>query len=341
MSRHIHFVGSIALDSAADVFEAYGKTVKRFLKRCPDGEVGGRRLWISYQWPILRATSFLEPESDHAIPGMGLTRLRLKTRATDHDIHFGELGYAREARISYQDFLEARQRGDIAENTRFQVCLPTPAAVIYAFVAPDDATKVLPAYTQAMLREVTRIADAIPRHDLAIQWDVCIEMILWDGRSPAMPPFPGMESIFSQAFATLAKSVPDGVELGYHLCYGDMDAKHFIEPLDLAKAVELANLIIESSGRQVNWIHMPVPQDRSDHAYFSPLARLQRTPGLELFLGLVHGTDGVEGTVRRMRAAREVTDDFGIATECGIGRARTAATARLIMNVHAQAAQEL
>lgn len=72
--------------------------VKRFLKRCPDGEVGGRRLWISYQWPILRATPFLTIESDTAIPGMGLTRLRLKPDVKADDIHFGELGYAREAR---------------------------------------------------------------------------------------------------------------------------------------------------------------------------------------------------------------------------------------------------
>jgi hypothetical protein len=42
MARHVHFVGSIALDSVEDVFKAYGQTVKPLLS-CPDGEVGGRR----------------------------------------------------------------------------------------------------------------------------------------------------------------------------------------------------------------------------------------------------------------------------------------------------------
>jgi hypothetical protein len=107
MVRHVHFVGSIGLDSTDDVFAAVGKTVKPFLKRCPDGEVGGRRLWIAWQWPVLRATSFLEPSSDHAVPGMGLTTLRLKVQSSPAEIHFGELGYAREARTSYQDFLTA------------------------------------------------------------------------------------------------------------------------------------------------------------------------------------------------------------------------------------------
>ena len=69
MTRHVHFVGSIGLDSAEDVFDAIGATVKDHVHRCPDGEIGVRRLWISYQWPLLRATSFLSPASDTAIPG--------------------------------------------------------------------------------------------------------------------------------------------------------------------------------------------------------------------------------------------------------------------------------
>jgi hypothetical protein len=339
VSRHVHFVGSIGLDSTDEVFKAVGQTVKSYLKRCPDGEVGPRRLWISYQWPVLRATAFLEPASDHAIPGMGLTALRLKSQVKAGDIHFGELGYAREARTSYQDFLAARKRGDIASGTRFQVCLPTPAAVTSAFLIPEDIPKVLPAYTQSMLREVERICSSIPHADLALQWDVCIEMVQWDGRAPMMPPFPGMEPMFRHAFAQLGAAVPRAVELGFHLCYGDMDAKHFIEPADLTKAVELANLIIDAAGRSVTWIHMPVPLDRDDAAYFAPLKELKRSPGMELYLGLVHAVDGVDGTVRRMKAASGVVSDFGIATECGIGRARTPELARSVMEVHAGAAR--
>jgi hypothetical protein len=339
MGRLVHFVGSIGLDSTDDVFAAVGQTVKPFIKRCPDGEMGGRRLWISYQWPLLRSTSFLEPSSDHAIPGVGLTTLRLKANAPTGDIHFGELGYAREARTSYQDFLAARKRGDISAGTRFQVCLPTPAAVISGFLIPQDIAKVLPAYAHAMVREVERICSAIPHQDLALQWDVCIEMVQWDGRSQVIPPFPGMEQAFRQAFVQLAACVPRDVELGFHLCYGDMDAKHFVEPIDLTKAVELANLIIAAAGRPVNWIHMPVPSDRSDRAYFAPLAQLQRTSGTELYLGLVHPQDGVDGAVRRMRAASGVTGDFGIATECGIARSRTTELVRSIMEIHAGAAK--
>jgi hypothetical protein len=40
-----------------------------------------------------------------------------------------------------------------------------------------------------------------------------------------------------------------------------------------------------------------------------------------------------------MKIASEVTKDFGIATECGIGRARTAELARSLMEIHAGAAK--
>ena len=270
---------------------------------------------------------------------MGLCRMAVKPGVPPAEIRFGELGYAREARTSYQDFLAARKNGQLLPATRFQVCLPTPAAVIGAFVVPQDIGKVLPAYEAAMLREVAVICEAIPHEYLAIQWDVCIEMIQWDGRAELMPAFPAMEQVFAGSFARLSGAIPPDVELGFHLCYGDMDAKHFVEPLDLGKAVSLANLIVASAGRRVNWIHMPVPANRDDAAYFAPLKELKLS-GAELYLGLVHGTDGAQGTIRRMQAARAVMSDFGIATECGIGRARTPELAREIMQVHADAAQQ-
>ena len=65
--------------------------------------------------------------------------------------------------------------------------------------------------------------------------------------------------------------MPPDVELGFHLCYGDLDAKHFVEPVDSTKMVEMANLMVRSVPRSVTWIHMPVPMDRTDDAFYVPL----------------------------------------------------------------------
>jgi hypothetical protein len=338
MARHVHLVGSIGLDTVEDVFVAVGKFVKPYILRCPDGEVAGRRLWISYQYPVLRSNRFLLIDETRMLHGAGMCAMRMTEGSKPEDVHFGELGYAREARLSYQDFLEARGAGQLQPTTRFQVCLPTPFAVIGAFVVPEDVPKVLPAYTAAMLRELVRICAAIPHGDLAVQWDVCIEMLMWDGRYAQMPGFPGMKEAFIAAFQELTKAVPGDVELGFHLCYGDLDAKHFVEPLDLGKAVELANLIVANLEHPVAWIHMPVPRDRDDDAYFLPLRDLRIPPETELFLGLVHDSDGVEGTRRRMTAASTVRPAFGIATECGMARARTKELVVKLLSIHAEAA---
>jgi hypothetical protein len=337
MTRYVHLVGSVALDTAEDVFATAGKLLGPHLKRVPDGEPGGRRLWISWQVPVLRANPGLQVVARPGAEGYSLVPLRLADGVTPEQLHFGELGYSREARASYLDFLDARQRGDLPAGVRFQVSLPTPMAVINPFCTPEDGPKILPVYERAMLREVERICEAIPHTDLAIQWDVCIEMLMWDGRR-AGAPLPDMERVFRDTFGRLAAAVPADVELGFHLCYGDMDAKHVLEPLDLGKAVELANLLLESAGRAVAWIHMPVPIDRTDDAYFQPLAGLERSPGTELYLGLVHAADGVDGTRARMATASTYVQDFGIASECGISRGRDPNLAMEFLRVYAAAA---
>jgi len=59
----VHFVGSIARDTVEEVFSTLGSVLGRRLRRVPDGEPGGRRLWISWQYPLLRAQPFLKPDT--------------------------------------------------------------------------------------------------------------------------------------------------------------------------------------------------------------------------------------------------------------------------------------
>jgi hypothetical protein len=62
----------------------------------------------------------------------------------------------------------------------------------------------------------------------------------------------------------------------------------------------------------------PVPIDRDDDAYFAPLESLLLHEGMELYLGLIHREDGA---ARRIETAKRHVAQFGVATECGFGRA--------------------
>jgi hypothetical protein len=334
--QHVHLVGSVGLEGPEAVFRTVGRLLGQRLRRVPDGEPGGRRLWTSWQYPLLRSYAFLRPDPSGAVrPTTKFPLLCLAEGATVNDVSFGELGYAREARASYEDFLAARRRGDLPETARFQVCLPTPVAVIHSFCA-KDVDVIEPAYVDAMLREVQAICGAIPHRDLCIQWDVCNEMVYWDGQ-PVEGTLvqAGSKQELMPRIARLCAAVPAGVELGIHLCYGDFGARHFVEPQDASKMVEFANAIAAAVERELAYIHMPVPVQRKDDAFYRPLAGLKLKRGTELFLGLIHGTDGVEGTRERIRIAHRFVKDFGIATECGMARARTPAVVNGLLEIHA------
>jgi hypothetical protein len=336
----VHLVGSIALDSVEEVFRTTGRVLGRRLRRVPDGEPGGRRLWISWQYPLLRAQPFLKADMSNSIQATGFPPMALAENVEPADIRFPELGYSREARASYQDFLAARGRGELPAGVRFEVALPTPFAVINPFCAPQDSSVIESAYEKAMLREVETVCRAIPHQDLCIQWDVCVEMIMWDGRLPFMrSPFADVAGEIMGRMKRLSAAVPQAVELGFHLCYGDWEAKHFIEPLDAGKLVEFANALSGTVSRPIIYIHMPVPIDRSDDAYFQPLGSLKLSPSTELYLGLVHA-DGAGETKKRIAAASRYVYDFGIATECGIARCRTPELVRTLLQIHADASAE-
>ncbi|HEX7052963.1 MAG TPA: hypothetical protein VF211_03400 [Burkholderiales bacterium] len=335
---NVHLVGSIGLDSVEEVFATAGRLLGRNLKRIPDGEVGPRRLWVSFQYPLLRSSPYLRPDpSGEVRPTSRFPKLCLAEGVSVQEVTFGELGYAREAKGSYLDFCAARSRGEIPQGVRFQVCLPTPMGVVYAFCTERDVLAIDAAYEQAMIREVERICRAIPHRDLCLQWDFCHEMIILDGQPQSQ--FPTLKASLADIMARMARlaaAVPREVELGVHLCYGDFAAKHFAEPKDMGRMVEVANALVAALGRPLTYLHMPVPVGRSDDAYFAPLAKL-RFDG-ELYLGVVHAADGVDGARKRMAAAARYAPRFGIACECGIARARRPELVRRLLEIHAEAA---
>lgn len=334
--RHVHLVGSMNLPSAETAMSMAASQLGDALLRLPDGEPGPRRGWVFYQRPMFTHHQQLVPdESTGGTPDV-MSRRRVRPGVDPTTIEFPELGYAREAQTSYRWFVEARNEGRVGTHTRFQVSLPTPWGVCMSALYLDAMAAVEPAYEAAMLREVAAITDTIPHEDLAIQWDVCLEMLLFDGR---VFPMAWDADGFGDRFARLTAAVPSAVHHGMHLCYGDYDGKHTVEPIDGSKLAEMANFVTRSSARPLQWLHMPVPIERDDDAYFAPLAGLDLAAETELFLGLIHHGDGVAGALRRMAAAAPHVPEFGIATECGIGRVHDTAEIAELFEIHAAAAQ--
>jgi hypothetical protein len=333
-SLPVHLCGSVPLASARDVFETVAEALDGRVKRIPDGETGERLDWLQWQTRFLRQCPDLE-EFEADLPYRG-KQIQFRPRAgvdASH-IRIGELGYAETAIRSYAEFAALRRAGQIAPNTRLLVSLPTPLACTRVHIASAALAAVEPAYEAAMKREIDAICAAIPVGELAIQWDVALEFSILE-RADAIQFADRLEDV-TWRLVRLIDMIPLGADAGLHLCYGDSGHKHFMEPKDTRKMVAVSNAVSARANRPLNWVHMPVPRDRDDDAYFAPLAELKLKPETEIYLGLVHLTGGVEATLRRIKTARRVYPKFGIGTECGFGR-RAAETIPDLLRVHREA----
>jgi hypothetical protein len=332
--RPVLLVGSVPLGSSSAVFEAVGTKLGKLIKRIPDGETGARKDWVVWQADVFKKAKGLEPGSTRELRGR--YRSILYKVKPGGRVKFGPLGYAAVAIRSYEDFKRARSEGKIPAGTRFQVSLPTPIAVVMTFTEPEAIQHIWPIYERRLNEEVAEIAAAIPHRDLSIQWDIAAE-ICFVLENPEMVKVIPMDVLVA-SIARASEHVPAEAELGLHLCYGDPGHKHVVEPKDTKLMVDFTNQLVAAIKHPIAWVHMPVPREREDVAYFAPLKGLKLDPKTELYLGLLHRTDGMAGAKRRLAAAKQVVTDFGIATECGFGR-RPPETVADLIELHREVAR--
>ena len=341
--RDVYLVGSVPMPDAAQVFETVSAAFGSRIKRIPDGETGERGDWITWLEPVFAQSSALEKSGEifrlHAT-STARERYKLKPGCTPQDVHFDNLHYADIARESYAVFKRLKDAGKISAETRFQIDLVPAHSVIWLYLVDDLHAPIDPIYNDAVKREIDKIAAALPHDEIAIQFDVASAVFARLERNQSSSygrTKEEMQETFSNILLDLGNRVPPDIDLLFHLCYGDSNHKHVVEPTDMGDMVEFANRVCRRIKRPVQLIHMPVPRNRDDDAYFEPLRKLKLRPETELCLGLVHYTDGVEGTRKRLATARKYAQGFSVGTECGFGR-RDPKTIPELLRIHAQIA---
>jgi hypothetical protein len=308
-------VGSFPYLDARETLSASGPGLAGVAKRLSDGEAQG---WTIFAARTIPGGEGIEPDDDSTLlPNRRIQKYRVKPGTTAAGVRFKPAGYDEIVAASYAVFRELRDAGVIAPGTRLQQSLPTPLGVIGQHFQARDIPLVIDAFQAAHFADVERLLARVPHHDLALQWDVAVEVISsLEGRDPVFAELYPLEQI-ARRVAAAVDLIPAAVEVGIHLCYGNPGGHHIQEPRDLANVVALANAVAAKVRRQLNWVHMPVPIDRDDAAYFAPLRDMVLDSKTEFYLGLVHLGDGVAGGTRRIHAAKAARADFGIATECG------------------------
>ncbi|KAL8854304.1 MAG: hypothetical protein Q9221_000790 [Calogaya cf. arnoldii] len=321
ITPEVLLIGSSPSNSASEFMSAATKHLSGSLRRIPDGETGQRSNFIGWQHQCL-------PIELIQLRWGGQPSLRnIDKKYTLEDV--SPVGYDNQAIESYASFREFKASGVIPPDIRFQVCLPTPLGVVRGFIVTEFCSSIEPLYEQRLVEAIHRIQDHIPASDLSIQFDLPFEMAMLEterGRLEDSDSYWG--SYFSpikpgiiERIARLVGTIKAGVELGFHLCYGDFAHAHFVEPERMDLLVEMANAIVHTveSIHEVKYIQMPVPKVRDDGEYFGPLKDLA-IGDTQLFLGLIHPNDEAGTRCRIETATGSCPIAFGLSTECGLGR---------------------
>src|SRR5258706_9866916 len=267
------------------------------MRRMPDGETGQRSSWVARLRFALENNPAFEDDPREVAAGGRIThptegtrtwkgssivprgaprppRLRFRAGAGPQDIRIGRLGSPEAAIDSYAAFCRLRAEGVVPSHLRFQVALPTAAAFLNAHLVYEHHAIVEPIYRERLFSEVEEILSAIPHRDLAIQWDVSTEMGQWEGARHAH--FPDVQTGVIERLALHCSRVPRDVELGVHLCYGSYGGRHWEEPENTPKKVEIHNRLIQTLYPPPAYTYIPLPPKRCVATYFAPLRHLQQ-----------------------------------------------------------------
>lgn len=342
MSRNVLLIGSIPLGTARAVFDAVGSTLDGLVRRIPDGENGERLDWVSWQSATFARIPFVDTIEPAAVLAGGrpatrrLPHFRVRPGFPPTTVRFGALGYVEAARRSCAEFTAAKAAGTIAVDCRLLVGVATPLSVVGQFVDTGFQAAIEPSYERALLDEIGALVAAVPAAELSIQWNLATELCVLEGHRPVHFA-KAMDGVLER-LVRLCERVPVAAEVGLHFCYDDFLLNGFPMPDTLDRLVDLANGVLASVARPVAWLHLPVRHDVPAARYLAPLRRLMLPPGTELYLGLLHPADGIEGAAHRIALARREIGDFGIACACGFGR-MPAEKVRPLLELHRRAAE--
>ena len=211
------------------------------------------------------------------MPNAKRRRWRLKPGAKLPTVKsFGPSGYVEDAKEAYALLTRLKQEGKVDRATRLLVAIPTQYDILNFAIDQSLFAAIAPVYEQYLIAEVRKIADIIPASELAFQWTMRRRVQYLATSSPMFNAMTRQEMV--DMLVRLGQGTPQGAELGYHCCYGNLNLKHFVEPLDMSDMVDVMNSVTAKVGGPVAFIHMPVPIDRDDEAYFAPLKNLKRSP---------------------------------------------------------------
>ena len=328
--RPVLLVGSVPLKPASEVFRVATHYLGEVMARFPDGEQVG---WLPGVWQRMAENPALEPTRKVALVGardstdffsqLAIQYYGVKPGSVKQGLTLGPYGIAENAIASYRQFKQMKKRvrsflGGRASRLRCPAHWTVHSSLncqrASSFPSPKKPRPARSARsprrsrpTISPSRSIWPLRSSLRNIGGVQKISICRFTRGSIGRWRTKPRSLPMSAI----------AFPPNIELGFHLCS--------IWHIDQSKGqdnnvhVDWCNALSRKIDRPIGYIHMPtIPEHQA--ADFAPLRRLKLHPETQLFLGVIHMDDGLEGARRRIAAAASAITDFGVGAFCGLAQ---------------------
>ena len=188
-------------------------------------------------------------------------------------------------------------------------------------------------YTEALKKELEEIQKSIPHKELAIQWDVCHEVLFLEGWELETFVDRSKEGLLRRIVISEMRSPPTSISDSSVL--RRPWAQAFVGATGSCPFGRVGERHSRSQWPPSSVNHMPVPRGRADEAYFAPLKKLNCSRDRSI-LGLFISPMVSRGRARGLKL-QTVSTPIRRWCECGFGR-RNPETVIPLLDLHREVA---
>ena len=325
--------------------EKFGST----LISLPDGEIGevtpeypkGKRAaWVMTAIDICSADTDnweVIKERGRVVDGFpadydDVQKLRPKRPPSEIHNHLN-FGYHDYFKANYPIFKHLREEHNLPD-LKFQVGVPTGLGIAFSMMQPITALRYTDAINKRVAYEINEILKIAP-DDVVIQIEVPAELKV----AYTLPNF--MMGLALRSINGLVTKIDIPVQIGVHICLGDLNNIALTQAKTLDKMVRFSNLMIQSWSpqHQLVYVHYPLAEaitpPTTDKAYYQPLSDINLPKDVRFVAGFVHEGNSEQANEQILQIIEETYGrQVDIACSCGLGRRTNEAAKDLMDNMN-------
>tara|TARA_Y100000389_G_C17385940_1_gene477035 strand:+ start:108 stop:1178 length:1071 start_codon:yes stop_codon:yes gene_type:complete len=329
-------IGSLPFDNEKEAMKMSLDILGDSLISLPDGEIGEktdeyptgtRAAWImtainrckldSERWRVIKKRGNV---AESGYPADYKDVEQLKPLVSPKEIsNYINFGYDEYFSTSYPIFKELKEKYKNSK-VKFTLGVPTGLGITFATMNPITSLRYSEVFNGRIAKEVNN-AILKADDDLLVQIEIPGELKM----ATLLPSL--IIGLSTRGIFSLIRRFDINVEIGLHICLGDLNNIALIKAKNLKKLVRFTNHIIKHwpSGYKLNYIHIPLAEAKkpptTNADFYQPLKDIKLPPGVTFVAGFAHEGNTDEDNVKiynTIQSLRE--DDVAISHSCGLGR---------------------